>query len=102
MASAYHVKHGHQKSGYVIDFSELPLNMDLAQMVEVVVAASRRGPRSAAAKVAAMAETFEKIAELWPGARLFLIELLDRMTDMLEAQLVAAFWPSLLRLRMAL
>lgn len=101
MASAYHVKHGHQKSGYVIEFSQSPLNRDLAQLVEVVVAASRRRPGSAAAKVAAMAETFEKVPESWPGARLGLIELLDRMTDMLEAQLVAVFWPSLLRLRMA-
>lgn len=101
MASAYHLKHGHQKSGYVIEVSQSQLNEDLAQLVEVVVAASRRRPGSATAKVSAMAETCEKIPESWPGARLGLIELLDRMTDMLEAQLVAALWPSLLRLRMA-
>ena len=101
MASAYHAKHGHQRSGYVTDPSQSPLHRDLAQLVEMVMAASRRRPGSPAAKVAAMAVTFEKIPEAWPGARLGLIDLLDRMTDMLEAKLVASLWPSLLRLRMA-
>ncbi len=99
MASSYQLKHGHQKSGYVIEVSQSQLNKDLAQLVEVVVAASRHRPGSATVKVAQMAETFEKIPKSWPGARLGLIELLDRMPDMLEAQLVAALWPSLLRLR---
>lgn len=100
MASAFYAKHGHQKSGYVIDPSHSPVHRDLAQLVEMVMAASRHKPGSPAAKVAAMAEAFERIAEAWPGARQGLIELLDRMTDMLEAKLVAALWPSLLRLRM--
>jgi hypothetical protein len=101
MASAYRNKHGHQKSGYVIEFSRSPLDRDLAQLVEVVVSASRRRPGSATEKVTAMAATFETLPETWPGARLGLIDLLDRMIDMLEAKLVAALWPSLLRLRMA-
>lgn len=101
IASAYHSKHGHEKSGYVIDPSQSSLHRDLAQLVEMVVAASRCRPGNATAKVAAMAATFEKIPEAWPGARLGLIDLLDRMTDMLEAKLVAALWPSLLKLRMA-
>lgn len=101
MASAYHAKHGHQKSGYVVDPSQSPLHRDLAQLVEMIMAASRRRPGSPTAMVAAMAATFEKIPGAWPGARLGLIDLLDRMTDMLEAKLVVALWPTLLRLRMA-
>lgn len=99
IASEFHAKHGHQKTGYVLDPSRSPVHRDFAHLVEMVMAASRHRPGSPAAKIAAMAETFGKIPDLWPGARQGLIELLDRMTDMLEAKLVAVLWPFLLKLR---
>ena len=98
-AAAFQAKHGHNKTGYVIDPSRSGVHRDLAQLIEIAMAYARELEGTPSAKVSAMAESIARIPEMWPGARQGLIELLDRTTNMLEARLVAAVWPSLLRLR---